>query len=327
MATKYNSLVLMPAILLAHWMRPHRGKGHSFPFLEKLRDWRLYLGLGFLLLGFAFGNPYSFLDYRGFISDLAWIGNQHVPSTSTGLYLPFLKSFVAIGRQLSMNGAWLLALSALGGAILVGLRGSLPERFCALVLVLFLGKFLLSPPQFVLGRYFMPVIPLFLVLASYFLWVVWRRWSDRMGRSGYRYALGGVLVLIPLLLLGRGALNPLSLRIQDTYVRPEAFRWVLKNIPAETHVGINRSEYPFNDPSLFPALQFSITPELSAPLGRFQYFISFTSDSNPQERDLLEKLMEREDFVLIKRFEKDVRLLGLIRRPLPEKIAVFQRKD
>jgi 4-amino-4-deoxy-L-arabinose transferase-like glycosyltransferase len=70
-ATKYNGLAIGITIVVAHWLSgdPRILTSNWSIWRRRLFDLRLILGVGMVIVGFIFGNPFAVLNVSGFIDD------------------------------------------------------------------------------------------------------------------------------------------------------------------------------------------------------------------------------------------------------------------
>lgn len=223
-ATKYTGgIVLIP--LLAAVATQFLAEGGERSAIQGMT-----LAAVVAVVAFLVADPYSVLNFRGFVHGLA-----HQSSVSEGaagkLGAGHLSGIPYYLWTLTWGLGWVPALAALGGAValwrderrLIALLVPAPVVF-----LLFMG---LQGRYF--GRWLMPVLPIFCVLAAYFAVEL----ADRV--SWRRPVLGPtVLVVAVVALLGQGLVysihSGLILARADT--RNQTRAWMVAHVPVGSHI-------------------------------------------------------------------------------------------
>jgi hypothetical protein len=259
-ATKYTAGIVLVPFVAAVAARYLDGAAHAG------RDALLGLAICALAAGVAFfvANPYSLLDYGAFHHEL--VHQSTLSAESQGkLGAPRDGGLAYYLWTLTWGLGWLPAIAALGGAIVVWLRGARFGWMLVPAPLLFLAFMGLQGRYF--GRWLLPVFPLLCLLAAVFvLWsagalaalasrVATRRRTvaargqtrpdvPQEGReapeaAGRRRRLGSALaVLLAALVLAQGLVfsvhSGLVLSRADT--RNLTREWMLANVPAQSKI-------------------------------------------------------------------------------------------
>jgi len=217
-ATKFSALPLLAPLAIAGFTRmPTDG------------FWRVagrgLLATGCVVLAFAVGQPYSFLDFAAYSRD---IEEQSRMVRNAGL-LPYTNQYVGVPKYLyDLRELVLWGMAPPLGLVAVWATatrvvGAARERSARdLVLLAWVVPFFLITGSFEVKfiRYLLPIYPIMILWAAAFLW-----------RLGERARLGRVLLWTVVVATGLSALAFLSI-----YTRPHsvvtASQWVYRHIPA-----------------------------------------------------------------------------------------------
>ncbi len=230
-ASKYNAATLVLPILLAHWWGPASPTSR----IARLRDGKLWLAAGCMLVAFFVGSPYCFLDFSKFWADFRFISEhmqKGVYSTGGGrhwgdyLRLFFLDPLIAVPAKWSLLG-WFYLLGAAWGLIAGKKKGWLLLIYPA-VYFLMIGSWGKTN-----ARYLIPVFPALAVLSGGALADLRRRLQNR---GGLRVALSLTGLVFVLSAIRNISLNDRMLSRADT--REEARRWIESNIPAGSVIAL-----------------------------------------------------------------------------------------
>ncbi len=182
------------------------------------------------VVAFLIADPYSVLNFRGFVNGLA-----HQSSVSEGaagkLGAGQLSGVPYYLWTLTWGLGWVPALAASGGAVALWRD---ERRLIALLLpapVIFLVFMGLQGRYF--GRWLMPVLPIVCVLAAYFAVEL----SDRV--SWRRPVLGPtVLVVAVVALLGQGLVSSIhsGLTLSRADTRNQTRAWMVAHVPVGAHI-------------------------------------------------------------------------------------------
>ncbi len=223
-ATKYTGGIVLVPLLAAISMQFLAQGG------ERSAVQGMSLAAVVAVVAFLVADPYSLLNFRGFVNGLA-----HQTSVSEGaagkLGAGQLRGIPYYLWALTWGLGWVPALAALGGAAALWRD---ERRLIALLVpapVVFLIFMGLQGRYF--GRWLMPVLPIVCVLAAYFAVEL----ADRV--SWRRPVLGPtVLVVAVVALLGQGIVysihSGLTLARADT--RNQTRAWMVAHVPVGAHI-------------------------------------------------------------------------------------------
>jgi hypothetical protein len=223
-ATKYTGgIVLLPLIAAAVYH--YRSSGGSRSALVGLAT------AGTLaLIAFVFADPYAVLDFSAFHSGIA---HQSAASDdSTGkLGLTHGSGITYYLWTLTWGLGWVPALAALGGSIALWWD----ERRMIVVLVPAVIIFLLfmGTQGRYFGRWLMPVLPIFCLLAAYAVLQL----ADRIGRI-IPELRPTMIALAVVALCGQGVVHSVHSGLVDSRAdtRNEARAYMVAHVPAGTHI-------------------------------------------------------------------------------------------
>lgn len=232
-STKYNAGPILASLVVAHGLR-------AYP---RLVDWRLLLGLGASVLGFALGTPYAFLDVQTFWSDLVF-ELRHYATGHHGSAGE--RTWWWIVRVLVRQEALLLPLGVLGaaaGGLRRSDRGTLP-----LSVFILLYYALLARQTVRFSRNLVVLMPALAVLGAGLVsllarWLHGKRWAVPL-RMGLTVVIAGSLVIPVARVVRRDRL----LAQQD--VRTTAGEWVTAHIDPESRIA-GESYAPSLDPEVY----------------------------------------------------------------------------
>jgi YYY domain-containing protein len=294
-ATKVSAAPILLAVAVAGLLR----------FKEERALGRLAAAwtLGFLALlaGFAFGEPYAFLDHRGFLHDV--VEQSHMVRTA-GLF-PFTNQYIGVPkylyelREFVVWGAGpLLGLAALAGTLLVLRRarslgaGELIALSWVLPVFAIIGSFDVKFP-----RYMLPLYP-FLVLWG----AAWLEALAQRGRAG-RLVRGAVVA---------GTLV-YAAAFLSIYTRPHsavtASEWFYAHVPTGSRVAIQDWDEGF--PLPLPGLQGDRYRIVS---------LSLYAQDGPEKADVLSREMAAAEYLVF----QTKRIYGAVTRA-PEKFPLTNR--
>lgn len=238
MATKYGGQLLFLPLFLAHVFRIIDKKQ---PLKDIFLSFPLYLSGLFFIIGFFLGCPYCFLDFAAFWKGFAW-QSQHLyseghfgSSTSQPAWLFYLQ------HGFRENIGLLSQFLVLGGVV----YGILKHRkkdvlLLAVPLVLF---FVIGGWKAMAVRYFLPLTPFFVLIASAFLDAILSKMesipafkaSAFPNRFRYRDLISALVILIVVYPSAYKVIR-FDLSLTQTDTRTVARDWVEENIPAGSYI-------------------------------------------------------------------------------------------
>lgn len=229
--TKYNAAVFALAIVLAHFLRSGwRG----------IKDWRLYAAGVVSLILFVATTPFAVLDYQTFLKgaliDVRHYTGGHAGNAGNSLawYLSFF--WRTEGPML------LLAAAGIIWGIFRRSRGALLIAITSLSYLLFISAFAVH-----FERTALPLLPLFAVLAAY--WLVSLLPSRASGYTGIQLNAAAALLVVALIFPLVGTVRD-TVRLMQPDSLDTAREWIEHNLPAGSRIGIE-SYSPWIDPQKF----------------------------------------------------------------------------
>ena len=301
-ATKYNGGAFVLCALIAHFlMRPTDPK-----FL-----WIIF----FSIIGFLVGCPYALIDFKTFINYLALSGSLSKDVSSTITYGPGWKSYITIYLPHALG--CIILLLGIAGFLLITFRlyrhrdGSLQDERLKNSHLLFLISTLIIYlvscwPGHQMVWYTLPVVPFFIISASYFLKISWE-WLKK-------YKLGWLWIFIFIAILiynGAYSFAHLNLYIQKN-TRELASEWIDKNIPQGKIIGIARSYF------WTPGILRQYHPP-------YQLIEGGNSQSLLDDAILgLERVSKQINYIVITEYEYRTYLHPLFSSKYPEQVRVIQ---
>jgi len=233
---KYNAAVFALAVVLAHFLRTGwRG----------VKNWRLYLAGAISLVVFVVTTPFAILDAQAFLQG-AFIDIRHYTGGHAGNSGNSLAWYLAYFWRTEGPMLLLAAAGALWGAYKRS-RGAILVAATALAYLLFISAFAVH-----FERTALPLIPLFAVLAAYYL--VSLLPSQAPDRAGVQLGAAAALLAVALIFPLAGAVRD-TVRLTTPDGRDTAREWIDLNLPAGTRIGVE-SYSPWIDPSKFSAQGF-----------------------------------------------------------------------
>lgn len=229
-ATKYNAVLLLVPFFVAHLCFPS-----SEIWVKKIFSPKLILGICFVVIGFFVGSPFSFIDYRFFLSDilkeLARIGSgdYNFPSwrvDKLGWIYILLNAF-PFGLSVPVT-----IVTILGLFYSLWRHKRVDYVFLSLILVTYLisGKSTVIKP-----RYFLHIFPLMFILGARFI-------TETIDEINNILVIGKkkdlLVAVICILLVMPAAVNIIKFDylVAQRPISLEAKEWIEGNIPSGTKI-------------------------------------------------------------------------------------------
>ncbi len=237
-STKYNAAPVCVSLVVAHSLR-------SYP---DLIDWRLILGIGAALVGFAAGTPFAFVEFDTFWSDITFELEHYAVGHA--------------GNEGKDTWWWILRVLVIGEALLLplGVLGifisSIKRRSESLPLsVFFLLYYGLMARQIVrFSRNLVVLIPVLAVLSAGFIRFVLRRAhafkSANFIRVGVAVVIAGSLMFPFTKVIKRDFL------LSQKDVRTIAAEWITSHISPEVRIA-GESYTPSLSPEVYDIKYFN----------------------------------------------------------------------
>lgn len=327
-ATKIVSLVLLPAVLLSHFLcclDCNRDRGYKtllFSFFSK----KLLLGLLIALLVAFVASPFNLLDFGGFKSSMTYEGGVAqgtLPVFYTAHFLKTTPIFYQIFHVLPYLMGWPLTVLGVVGviwaikALIKRYRGNKGSKFKTAVLLLipalYLGFHLVLFVRWV--RYMVPVLPFTVILTVVFLSNLHqflqrlivktqnsklKTENNRPYHSPASNILQYSLILSIALLFSYTAYQGFSFFTIYTHpdTRVQAARWAAQNLPQDAKIMSETWDLgiiPFNDYFPIENIKLFNAYELDGSHGKVES--EKLDDLEHQEE--LQKLLAWTDYIVI----------------------------
>jgi hypothetical protein len=259
MATKYNALLVLAALVVAHGLRGVRG---GAPIRRLCLSSRLLGALALAVLVFVVVNPYLLLDWTKAMRDVLWNVRVFEVEGRFARLPPAWWYHFSVSLRYGM-GVGLLALALIGIARTLWRRDA---GGCVLVgfAVVFYG--VMGTGRLIHARYMTPLLPVLcafaavavLELATRIPWPRWRPWTVA--------AIGVLAMLEPL-----HSATSYARMVQHVDTRVEAYEFLL-TLPPESDVAtygpseVWRSTIPRWQPSYYARHPRQTWPEVLAVL-------------------------------------------------------------
>jgi hypothetical protein len=239
-SSKYNTALIISAILCGHFLRAGR---------PGFKDYRLYLTLSLGLISFIIVNPYAILDFSAFYTSFIGIG-FHYFSGHAGMDGDPLKWYLS---YMWKTGGIIYILAALGL-----IRGFISRSKEFIILMIFPVLYFTVINIFIVrnDRTFLPLTPFLYILAVSFLLFIIDK-SMLLENRSIRISCVSILVVIAVL----GSLQLFSNTIKSTTQlttvnsRETARIWVTDHIQPGSKIALE-SYAPFIDPDSFSVQGF-----------------------------------------------------------------------
>lgn len=239
-STKYNAVMIVFALVAAHFLRNGR---------EGWRDKRFYEALGLAVVAFFAASPFALFDFGSFVRDMRTEG-EHYLSGHVGMD----------GNTLSWYIEYLRSTE--GIIVLLGLfevvRGFVVRSKEVMLLSVFPLAYFLFICQFEVrnDRTILPMMPFAFLLGASFLSWCWEL-SGRLDKNG-RHVVKGMIALVGF----SAAWFPFGQMVANSNIREDGVRsreaasaWVSENITAGKKVALEPYS-PYVDPSKYQVQAF-----------------------------------------------------------------------
>lgn len=233
MATKYLPILLVPSVLVAHYLS-------STPGLSFTARWPRWLGCWFApklwvaglatFIGFFAGAPFNVIELGAFIAD--YQQQSILSSGEGGMSFGYFLLTILPGSL-----GWPLYLVALAGCVFIAWRGGATGRLFLvfpIVYMIFVGRYAL-----VFARYMIPVEPFLAIAAGVALAKAYAALRKQLSRPSW--APAAALGLVALLLCVTPVYWAMRWNLQmanEIDTRTQAVDWVEQNIPAGAVVSL-----------------------------------------------------------------------------------------
>jgi 4-amino-4-deoxy-L-arabinose transferase-like glycosyltransferase len=228
-ATKYNNGLVLVAFLAAHLLNSHKSRT-----LNK----SLLIGILCLVAGFLAGSPYSILDPKAFIENVAfhlgYFGEEHAPDMHPG----FIPGIAYYGHYIFYSGLGkFLAIFAC-----LGIPFALFKKFRPnLVLVIFPAIYFLfmSLQTYRNERFAVPLMPflaLFAAVGVISIPQIISSWWPKFQKA-QNLAIGALAFLV-IFAPAKKSIKDAWLTYHSQETRVRAAEWMKRNLPAGSRVAI-----------------------------------------------------------------------------------------
>lgn len=257
-SAKYNSVLIMLALILAHFLR-HELKG--------VRERSLYFALLLSVVVFLATTPFALLDYQEFLTDLQY-DVQHYSAGHAGMEGNTLNWYLAYLWQVEGPIALLAVWEILRG-MYARSRQTLLLSIFPLVYFTFISSLAVRN-----DRTLLPLIPFLFLLASSLLVSLLGQSNIRRSRRALTISAMGALILVSLTLPVLETVKS-NIRLTTVDSRETARVWIADNLPNGARIAIE-SYAPYVDPQRFSVQGFvrmiDHTPDWYAANG-FEYLV------------------------------------------------------
>jgi len=237
-SAKYNSVLIMLALILAHFLR-HELKG--------VRERSLYFALLLSVVVFLATTPFALLDYQEFLTDLQY-DVQHYSAGHAGMEGNTLNWYLAYLWQVEGPIALLAVWEILRG-MYARSRQTLLLSIFPLVYFTFISNLAVRN-----DRTLLPLIPFLFLLASSLLVSLLGQSNIRRSRRALTISAMGALILVSLTLPVLQTVQR-TIRLITVDSRETARVWIDHNLPNGARIAIE-SYAPYVDPQRFSVQGF-----------------------------------------------------------------------
>ena len=277
-------------------------RDYSKQSLKKIRERstinKLLLAFLSALLTFVILNPYMFFysEKTGQVVNIYIQVYGHIAQD----LLSTLFNFANLTRW---GLSWPLLIISVLGLILFICQGKKSEKLAVIWIALYSLFFALAKQQMV--RYILPIVP-FLALASAFSILPIYRWLKEKSLHLMLYLFTCMIIIS----LGWSFLYTVAFEnIMSGEIRTEAGRWISKNIPENSKIGMVRDPWQFEMPPLNKGKYRLVIINNAEQLAEKEcsYFII----SDFQQSRMKETLLSHNFYIKMKEFEKCPCILGI----------------
>jgi 4-amino-4-deoxy-L-arabinose transferase-like glycosyltransferase len=236
-SSKYNAVLVIISLLLAHFFRTGR---------VGLRERNLYLALGLAGLAFLATTPFAVLDFPTFFTDLQF-DSQHYATGHAGMEGDTLRWYLEYLWHTMGPLSLMAAVAILYGVFSRSKELVLLSAF-PVVYFLFVSRFEVRN-----DRTLLPLTPFLLLLAAALLVFLVERAAELKSR---RWASVSILALFAVLAVGLGisglGIANLGAELHTVDSRETARSWIEANLPPGSRIALE-SYSPFVEPGHFAA--------------------------------------------------------------------------
>jgi hypothetical protein len=228
-ATKYN-FVVMTCPFIAHILYNWNNKFHWYKYI----NFKLFVSMLFVFIGFLLGCPYSVLDLSSFLKAFMEMANQvrfgvsFIGANDTNL----VPSWIWYIDYLWKIGLWYpMSVVFVGGVIIVLINLDKKNIFLCSFPILYFIQIAIGSCRF--DRYALPLIPFFSIFAGLFIWYAVEFINKRNWRRKNIVYFAGIVVFFVLPAFRCGAMD-YYLSKRDT--RALMTDWIINNVPKESKI-------------------------------------------------------------------------------------------
>lgn len=220
-ATKYNALPLVVPYLAAHLCFSSKET-----WLKRIFSRKLLLGMGFIVVGFFIGSPFSFLDYKGFFADVTKLlsrmssGEYNFPSWRIDKpgWIYILTDAFPFALTIP------IALVTILGVIYALWRHRKADYlFLSLILIAYI---LSGNSTFIKPRHFLYIFPFMFILGARFITEIIEKISFLREKQQFVIAVLSILLVIPAVV----NIVKFDSQVRKQSLGIEAKEWIEKNI-------------------------------------------------------------------------------------------------
>ncbi len=238
-ATKYNAGLIVLPILLAHFF-PDQAVAQKFlqRLVLKLRDQRIWLAAGTMILAFLAGCPLPLIDFSRFWKSV--VGTAEFEQTgklgSGGSFFSYFTGDHSPGYGFFYDNTfpeslgWGVTLLFIAGAFFMLLRRQ-KRDFLILVFPVILYA-VIGQMNYKAMRHLLPLVPFLLLIAAEPIGIV----SEYIKNKRNLLIFYGVVIGITILPQGVKSLR-YDLALYQVDTRTEAKEWIEKHVPAHARIG------------------------------------------------------------------------------------------